>query len=109
MTIQEAEEIYAEAEQHCPPITSIDHLETIYTEPPLLGSGYEREIELCLGLKLCIVNILSRDVTLRFSENNHPVQFSAFLSGALDSGSHLQITPQQGYIGGMRLRTASAV
>ncbi|MEM1255623.1 MAG: AraC family transcriptional regulator [Cyanobacteria bacterium P01_H01_bin.21] len=100
LTIQEAEEIYAEAAQHCPPVTSIDHVETICTVPSKLGSGYEREVELCPGLCLNIIDMVSHDVTVRFPENNHPVQFAAYLSGVLDSGDYLQINSQQTYIGG---------
>ena len=71
LTIQEADEIYAEAEQHCPPATSADQIETIYLEPSMLGSGYSREMELCSGLELCIMDITSHDLTLRVPENNH--------------------------------------
>ncbi len=46
LTTEEVDEIWMEAQQHRPPVTSIDRLETIYTVPPPLGSGHEREIEL---------------------------------------------------------------
>ena len=100
LTAQEADEIYAEAELHCPPVTSSDHVETIYTEPSKLGNGCSREIELCSGLELCILDTMQHDLTLRFPENNHPVQFLVLLSGVLNSGDYLQINPQQSYVGG---------
>ena len=109
LTIQEADEIYAEAEQHCPPVTSIDQVETIYTVPSKLGSGYEREIELYPGLELLIIDILPHDLTLRCQENEHLVQFSAFLSGLFDSGDHLQVNPNQGYVGGSGIQPCLSV
>lgn len=100
LTIQEVEEISAEAERHCPSVTSIDYGETIFRVPSKLGSSYEREVELCPGLYLSIVDMVSYDVTMRFPENDHPVQFAAYLSGVLNSGDYLQISSQQAYIGG---------
>lgn len=109
LTIQDAKEIYAEAEQQCPPVTSIDHVETICRVPSKLGNGYEREVELCPGLYLSIIDTVHNDVTLRFPENNHPVQFAAYLSGVLDSGDYLQITSQQAYIGGSGIQLSHFV
>ena len=109
LTIQEAEEIYAEAEQYCPPVTSIDHVETICTVPPKLGSGYERAIELCPGFYLSIVDTVPNDLTLRIPENNHSVQFAAYLSGVLDSGDYLQINSQRAYVGGSGMQPSHLV
>ncbi|ESA35150.1 transcriptional family [Leptolyngbya sp. Heron Island J] len=100
LTIQEAEQLYAEAQQHCPPVTSVDQIEIIYPEPSKLGSGYNREMELCPGLELCIMDITSHDLTVRVPENNHLVQFSVLLSGTCDSGDHLQLNAHQSYVGG---------
>ena len=52
LTTHDIAAIEAEAEQHYPPVTSSDQVETIYTEPPQLGRGHTREIELCSGLEL---------------------------------------------------------
>lgn len=100
LTTQEADAIVAEAQQHCPPVTSSDRLETIYTEPPILGNGHRREIELCPGLELCILDKTQYDITLHVPENEHLVQFAAYLSGVFDSGEHLQLNAHQSYIGG---------
>ena len=100
LTCKDFEEIYAEAERHGSPARSIDAVETVHSLPASLGSGYERMLELCSGLHLGIFNSVYRDMTVRFPENSHPVQFAAYLSGALDSGEHLQVNPQQGYVGG---------
>ena len=100
LTVQDVDEIYAEAERHCPPAVSIDHVETICAEPPQLGSGYNREIELCAGLELRIMDVLPCEMTLTYPESEHPIQFSAFLSGSFDCGDYLQVNPHQGYIGG---------
>ena len=100
LTLQEADELYAEAEQHCPPATSADHMEIIYPEPFKLGSGYNREMELCSGLELCIMDVTPRDLMLRVPENNHLVQFSVLLSGVCDCGDHLQLNARQSYVGG---------
>lgn len=54
LTVQDVDEIWMEAEQHCSPVTSIDRLETIRTVPSQLGCDYIREIELCPGLELAI-------------------------------------------------------
>ena len=99
LTIQEADEIYAEAEQHYPPATSVDHMEIIYPEPSKLGSGYNREMELCSGLELCIMDITSHDLTLRVPENDHLVQFTVLLSGTCDCGDHVQLNARQSYVG----------
>ncbi|MBE9180611.1 helix-turn-helix transcriptional regulator [Oculatella sp. LEGE 06141] len=97
---QEVDEIWTEAEQCCPSVTSIDRLETIYTMPPLLGSGYRREIELYPGLELCVFNEIYNDLTLRALENKHLVQFKVHLSGVEDSGDYMLIDAAQSYVGG---------
>lgn len=84
LTTQAVEAIWQEAEQHCPPATSIDRLETIYTVPSRLGSGCRRELALSPGLDLSIICETSHeDVIERVSENEHPVQFAVYLSGML--------------------------
>ena len=100
LTTQEADEICTEAKQYCPPVKSIDHVETIYTEPSKLGSGYNRQVELCPGLELGIIDIVSSGLILRVPENNHLVQFAACLSGGYDCGDHQQLNAHQSYIGG---------
>ena len=100
LTTYDVDAIVAEAEQHYPPVTSSDRLETIYTEPSILGSGHRREIELCPGLELGIVDIVQHNVTLRVPENEHLVQFAAYLSGVFDSGDFVQLNAHQSYIGG---------
>ena len=100
LTTHDIEAIYAEAEQHCPPVISADRVETIYTGHPQLGSGHVREIELCAGLGLHIFDVTPRNLTLQCPENEHLIQFSAFLSGLFDCGDYLQVNSSQGYIGG---------
>lgn len=100
LTAQEIKEIWVEAEQQCSPVTSIDGLETIYSVPTLLGSGYRREIELYPGLELCIFNENYRDLTVQGTEDEHPVQFKVHLSGIEDSGDHVLINRKQSYVGG---------
>ena len=109
LTSQEVDAIWAETEQHCPPATSIDRLETIYTIPWQLGSGYTREVDLCPGLDLRILNKTSHDLTERFSENEHPVQFAAYLSGVFDCGDFVRIDAEQSYIGGSGIQPCHAV
>jgi len=109
LTSQEVNAIWAETEHHCPPATSIDRLETIYTVPHALGSGYKREIELCPGLELCIFNKISCDLTQRVPENEHPVQFAAYLSGIFDSGDFVRIDAEHSYIGGSGIQPSHAV
>ena len=100
LTVQEVDEIFAEAEQYCPPATSVDHIEIIYPEPSKLGRGYNREMELCSGLELWIMDIVPHDLTVRVPENNHLVQFSVLLSGSWDCADHLQLNAHQSYVGG---------
>ena len=104
LTVQEADELYAEAEQQCPPATSADHMEMIYPEPSKLGNGYNREMELCSGLELRIFDVAYNDLTLRHLENSHLVQFTVLLLGnvdsAFDSGDDLQLNACQSYVGG---------
>jgi AraC-like DNA-binding protein len=110
LTVQEADVIWTEAEQHCPPVTSIDRLETIRTVPSQLGSGYAREIELCPGLELRIFNeTLHENLTLRGTENLHLVQFKVLLSGVEDSGDYVLINAEQGYIGGSGIQRGLTV
>ena len=105
LTTHDVDEIWAEAEQHCPPVPSSDRIETIYTEPAKLGSGYRREIQLCQGLELCILDRVQHDLTKQVPENEHLVQFAAYLSGIFDSGDYLSgdylhLNAKQSYIGG---------
>jgi len=109
LTSQEVDAIWDETEQHCPPITSIDRLETIYTVPSQLGNGYVRDIELCPGLDLRILNKTPHDLTQRFLENDHPVQFAAYVSGVFDSGDFVRIDAEQSYIGGSGIQPCHAV
>lgn len=114
LTTHDIEVIEAEAAQHYPPIISSDHLEITYTEPPTLGSGNTREIKLCPGLELCIFDNVWHDLTERVSENEHLVQFVAHLSGMINSGDYLsgddlQISANQGYIGGSGMQSSHFV
>lgn len=107
LTAQEFDEICMEAEQQCPPVTSIDRLETISSVPPLLGSGYHRQMELFPGLELSIFNETYPDgLTYRGVENRHLVQFMVHLSGVVDSGSFLYQDATQSYIGGSGVQRA---
>lgn len=101
LTAQEEEAIWAETERCCPPVTTIDRLETIRTVPAALGSGARREMELAAGLELCVFNETYReDICCRGVENDHLVQFKVLLSGVEDSGDHVLINGSQSYIGG---------
>ncbi|NJR51917.1 MAG: hypothetical protein HC780_22410 [Leptolyngbyaceae cyanobacterium CSU_1_3] len=108
LTIEEMDDMFLEAEQQCPPATSIDRLETIYTMPPPLGSGYHRDMELHPGLELSIFNATYHDVTVRVPENEHLVQFMVHLSGVIDSGDFLYQDANQSYIGGSGIQRAVA-
>lgn len=109
LTTQEVNAIWAEAEQHFPPVTSINRLESVRTVPFQLGSGYNRVIELCPGFDLCIFNKTHRDLTLRVPENRHPVQFRVLLSGVSDSGDFLLIDAAQSYVGGSGIQRSHRV
>ncbi|NEQ20627.1 MAG: helix-turn-helix transcriptional regulator [Microcoleus sp. SIO2G3] len=107
LTTQDVDEIWMEAEQRCPPATSIDRLETIHTVPSQLGTGYNRDIELCPGLELSIFNeTYHEDLTFRGVEHPHLVQFMVHLSGVIDSGSFLYQDATQNYIGGSGIQPA---
>jgi len=107
--MQEKAVIEAEFKQHCPPATSIDHLETIYTVPPQLGSGYSRTIELYPGLELFIFNRTFRNLTVSVPENRHPLQFMVALSGVCDSGDFVLIDPEHSYVGGSGIQRSYRV
>jgi AraC-like DNA-binding protein len=110
LTEQEYDEICLEAEQRCPPILSIDRLETIHAMPTQLGQGYSRAMELYPGLELSIFNETYRDdVTFRASENQHPVQFKVQLTGIEDVPGHVLINAEQSYIGGSGIQRALTV
>jgi AraC-like DNA-binding protein len=109
LTVQEFDEIWLEAEQQCPPVTSLDCLETLCTMPPQLGSGCSREIELYPGLDLCIFNETYDDLTIRAPENEHVVQCKMHLSGVEDSGDHMLINAAQSYIGGSGIQRSLTV
>ncbi|MGF1518490.1 MAG: helix-turn-helix transcriptional regulator [Nodosilinea sp.] len=107
LTVCDVDTIWAEAEQHCPPATSIDRLETIRTVPPQLGQGYQREMELCPGLDLAIFHeTYPQGLTFRGRENPHLVQFMVHLSGVVDSGSFLYQDANHSYIGGSGMQRA---
>ena len=100
LTAQEVDEIWMEAEQQCPPVTSIDRLETIRSVPTSLGSGYLRKIELSPDLELCIYNETYNDLTLRVPEHQHLVQFMVSLSGRIDDNHAVPVTAERCYVGG---------
>ncbi|NEQ24157.1 MAG: helix-turn-helix transcriptional regulator [Microcoleus sp. SIO2G3] len=101
LTDRELDEIWTEAGQRCPPATSIDRVETIYSASSSLGSVYSREMELYPGLELCIHHdTYHEDLTVKVSENEHLVQFQGLLSGVSDGGDLVQIDAEQSYIGG---------
>ncbi|MBW4651979.1 MAG: AraC family transcriptional regulator [Kaiparowitsia implicata GSE-PSE-MK54-09C] len=107
LTSQEVNAIWVEAEQRCPPAVSIDRLETIRTMPSQLGSGYNRDMELCPGLELSIFNeTYYEDLTYRGREHLHLVQFMVHLSGVVDSGDFLYQDATQSYIGGSGIQPA---
>lgn len=107
LTDAELDEIYAEAEQHCPPVSSADGLESIHTLPTQLGYGYSRKIDLCSGLELVIFYEIYPDGFIyRGVENAHPVQFMVHLSGTVDSGSFLYQDSSHSYIGGSGIQPA---
>ncbi|NJK54137.1 MAG: helix-turn-helix transcriptional regulator [Leptolyngbyaceae cyanobacterium SU_3_3] len=100
LTSEAVDEIWAEAEQQCAPVTTIDGLETIHIVPSILGQGYERAIELMPGVYLNIFYYTFHDLTIQTLENEHLVQFLVNLSGVADGGDYLLINSEQGYIGG---------
>lgn len=107
LTAQEADNIYAEAEQHWPPTLSSDGLESIYAMPSQMGCGYRREIELCSGLELAIFHeTYPNGFIYRGVENPHPIQFMVHLSGVVDSGSFLYQDSTHSYIGGSGIQPA---
>jgi AraC-like DNA-binding protein len=106
LTAQEVDEIWMEAEQQCPPVTSIDRLETICSVPSRLGSGYRCEMELYPGLELTIFNETLNDLTFRGEENRHLVQFMVHLSGVIDTGHLLYQDANQSYIGSSGIQPA---
>jgi AraC-like DNA-binding protein len=109
LTIQEIDEIWMEAEQHCPPAVSIDRLETIHPIPSRLGSGYLREMELCSGMELCIFSGIYDDLKYRVEENLHPIQFTVHLSGVVDSGDFLYQDANHSYVGGSGIQRTLTV
>ena len=80
--------------------TRQERLETIYTLPPQIGSGVLRELELCEGLLLSIVQAKTHDLTVKLPENSHLVQFMVHLSGVVDGGDILYQDRNHSYIGG---------
>jgi AraC-like DNA-binding protein len=110
LTAQEENEIWMEAEQHCPPVVSIDRLETIHSVPSFLGSGYLRKIELSPDLDLCIYNETYNDLTIWEPEHQHQVQFMVSLSGAINNISHSILTnSEQSYVGGSGIQRSYRV
>ncbi|MEO1446000.1 MAG: AraC family transcriptional regulator [Cyanobacteria bacterium J06635_11] len=99
LTLQDLDAL-ENAERQAAPVASPDAEETIYTVPSQVGSGYHREIELQPGMELRIFNYTYRDVALRISENQHPVQFIVHLSGIADSGDLVYLDAHHSYIGG---------
>ena len=109
LTTQQVNALWQAAEQRYPPATSIDRLETIYTVPSALGSGHHRNLELCPGLDLCIIDRTARAMTQQVPENRHPVQFAAYLSGIFDSGDFLLLDADQGYVGGSGIQPRHSI
>ncbi|NDJ20021.1 AraC family transcriptional regulator, partial [Myxacorys almedinensis] len=109
LTAQAEAELWRETEQQYPPVTSLDRVETIYTVPPLMGSGMRRDSELYPGLELSIYHQTLHDVRAQVLQNPHPVQFMVHLSGVSDSGNLPWIDAEQGYVGGSGIQQSHAV
>ena len=107
LTAAEFDDVHAEAEQHCPPVTSADGVESIHILPSRLGYGHYRQIELCSGLELAIFYETYPDgLIYRGVENPHLVQFMVHMSGTVDSGSVLYQDSNHSYIGGSGIQPA---
>jgi AraC-like DNA-binding protein len=109
LTAQAEEELWLETQHQCPPATSLDRVETIYTVPSALGYGTQRVTELYPGMELVIYNQTLDDVTVKVAENQHPVQFIVHLSGISDSGDLPWLDAEQSYIGGSGIQQRHAV
>ena len=100
LTWQEANDLWAEAAQQSPFMTSTDGLEIIQSLPPQIGSGYNRIIELQPEMELHIFNGTFQDFTLRMPENQHPVQFTVYLSGTVEGLNSPSMNKDLGLISG---------
>ena len=100
LTLQEANELWAEAAQQHPAITSTDGLETIQALPPQVGSGYNRITELQPEMELHIFSGTFQDCTMRMPENEHPLQFTVYLSGTVEGINSPSMNRDLGLISG---------
>jgi AraC-like DNA-binding protein len=109
LTAREEDELWLEAEQQCPPVTSIDRLEKIHTVPASLGSGYLRRIELSPDLELCVYHETYNDLTVWEPEHQHLIQFMVSLSGVIDTSNSIVINAEQSYVGGSGMQRSYQV
>ncbi|MEM6436525.1 MAG: AraC family transcriptional regulator [Cyanobacteria bacterium P01_D01_bin.115] len=100
LTWQESNELWVEAVQQSPTITSTDGLDTIQALPPRIGSGYGRITELQPEMELNIFSGTFHDLTLRMPENEHPLQFTVYLSGTVEGLNSPSMNKDLGLISG---------
>ncbi|MEM0981264.1 MAG: AraC family transcriptional regulator [Cyanobacteria bacterium P01_H01_bin.58] len=100
LTWDEANEIWAEAAQQHPATLSSDGLEIIQTLPPQVGSGHNRIIEVQPEMELHIFSGTFQDCTMRMPENEHPLQFTVYLSGAVEGLNSPSMNRDLGLVSG---------
>ena len=106
---QEANALWAEAAHQSPPTTSIDGLEIIQPLPTQVGSGYNRIIELQLEMELHIFSDTFHDCTLRMPKNQHPLQFTVYLSDAVEGANSPNMNKDFGLVSGSGMQRSWSV
>ena len=108
LTWQEASELWAEAAQQHPVMASTDGLDATQAVPTAIGGGHSRTIRLQPGVELTVFNFtLHEDLTLRLPESLHPLQFTTFLSGVVESTEVSCLNAEVGLISGSGIQRSS--
>ncbi|MBW4619425.1 MAG: AraC family transcriptional regulator [Cyanosarcina radialis HA8281-LM2] len=83
------DELHEQAPVTCPNNIILDEFEELEGVPEDLGWGYYRMMELLPGLQLQFEDVeYHRDLGVKVSAHEHPIQIGIFLSGAIECDLH---------------------
>ncbi len=78
------DELQKQAPVTCPDHLKLEDFEELSVLPEVLGRGYELELELMPGVRLCFADHeWQQDTIVKTPAHDHPIQISIFPSGAL--------------------------
>lgn len=101
------EELHEQAPKLPPDHLVLDEFERFASAPPLLGQGFDRVMELSLGIWLTLSDgKCCRDWMFKESAHKHPIQIVVCLSGFIHCDIHPRLGGTRGYFSGSGMSPA---